>query len=129
MLAKYDDNVTATVFGVYLLGIVAYVFQLIFMTEVWLKGEEIDLSAVTVARVMGGTWLGFGIGLLLTYFRGPDGQRSFFMGLVVAQIATLLFVLNAYLQGVPSSGDDAIIVAVLTVLLLIGCFRIKSRLC
>ena len=128
MLAKYDDNVTATVFGVYLLGIVAYVFQLIFMTEVWLKGEEIDLSAVVVARVMGGTWLGFGLGLLLTYFRGPDGQRSFFMGLVVAQIATLLFVLNAYLQGVPSSGDDAIIVAVLTVLLLTGCFRIKSRL-
>ena len=128
MLAKYNDNITATVFGIYLLGIVVYVFQLIFMTEIWLKGEEIDLSAVVVARVMGGTWLGFGIGLLLTYFRGPDGQRSFFMGLVVAQIATLLFVLNAYLQGVPSSGDDAIIVAVLTVLLLTGCFRIKSRL-
>jgi hypothetical protein len=128
MLAKYNDNVTATVFGIYLLGIFIYVVQLIFMTEVWLKGEEIDLSAVIVARVMGATWFGFGIGLLLTYFQGPDGQRSFFIGLVVAQIGTLLCLLNAYLQGVPNSGDDAIIVTVLLVLLLTGCFRIKSRL-
>lgn len=128
MLAKYNDNVTATVFGIYLLGIVVYVVQLIFMTEVWLKGEEIDVSAVTVARVMGGTWLGFGAGLLLTFIQGPDGQKTFFMGLVVAQIATFLLILNSYLQGESNSGDDTIIVAILTALLLIGCFRIKSRL-
>jgi hypothetical protein len=128
MLEKYNDNITATVFGIYLLGIVVYVVQLIFMTEVWLKGEEIDLSAVIVARVMGATWLGFGVGLLLTYFRGPDGQRSFFIGLIVAQIGTLLCLLNAYMQGVSKAGDDVIIVTVLLVLVLTGCYRIKSRL-
>jgi len=128
MLEKYNDNITATVFGIYLLGIVVYVVQLIFMTEVWLKGEEIDLSAVIVARVMGATWLGFGVGMLLTYFRGPDGQMSFFVGLVVAQIGTLLCLLNAYMQGVSKAGDDVIIVTVLLVLVLTGCYRIKSRL-
>ena len=98
------------------------------MTEVWLKGEAVDVSAITVARVMGATWLGLGIGLLLTFINGPDGQKSFFYGLVVAQIATFIAVLNSYLQGNPSSQDDAIIVAILTLLLLFGWSRIRSRL-
>ena len=42
MFAKYNDNLAATVLSIYLLGILAYIVQLIFMTEVWLKGEEID---------------------------------------------------------------------------------------
>ena len=46
--------------GIYLLGIIMYVVQLIFMTEAWLAAEEIDVTAVTVARVLGGAWLGFG---------------------------------------------------------------------
>ena len=86
------------------------------------------MSAVTVARVMGATWLGLGVGLLLTFINGPDGQKSFFYGLVVAQIATFIAVLNSYLQGNPSSQDDAIIVAILTLLLLFGWSRIRSRL-
>ena len=129
MLAKLNDNVAALVFGVYLLGIVMYVIQLIFMTEIWLKGEEVDVSAVTVARVMGGAWLGLGVGLVLTFLNGPDGQKTFFTSLLVAQVATLLVILHShFIANVPKTGDDAAIVAVLTILFLIGWFRIKDRL-
>ena len=129
MLAKLNDNVAALVLGIYLLGILMYVVQLIFMTEVWLKGEEIDVSAVTVARVTGTAWLGLGVGVVLTFLNGPDGQKTFFTGLLVAQVATLLVILHShFIANVPKSGDDAAIVAVLTILLLVGWFRIKDRL-
>ena len=129
MLAKLNDNVAALVFGIYLLGIVMYVIQLIFMTEIWLKGEEVDVSAVTVARVLGGAWLGLGLGVVLTFLNGPDGQKTFFTSLLVAQVATLLVMLHShFIANVPKTGDDAAIVAVLTILFLIGWFRIKDRL-
>ena len=129
MLAKLNDNVAALVFGVYLLGIIMYVIQLIFMTEIWLKGEEVDVSAVTVARVMGGAWLGLGLGVVLTFLNGPDGQKTFFTSLLVAQVATLLVMLHShFIANVPKTGDDVAIVAVLTILFLIGWFRIKDRL-
>ena len=129
MLAKLNDNVAALVLGIYLLGILMYVVQLIFMTEVWLKGEEIDVSAVTVARVTGTAWLGLGVGVVLTFLNGPDGQKTFFTGLLVAQVATLLVILHShFIANTPKSGDDAAIVSVLTLLLLIGWFRIKDRL-
>ena len=129
MLAKLNDNVAALVFGVYLLGIIMYVIQLIFMTEIWLKGEEVDVSAVTVARVLGGAWLGLGLGVVLTFLNGPDGQKTFFTSLLVAQVATLLVMLHShFIANVPKTGDDAAIVAVLTILFLIGWFRIKDRL-
>ena len=129
MLAKLNDNVAALVLGIYLLGILMYVVQLIFMTEVWLKGNEIDVSAVTVARVTGATWLGLGVGVVLTFLNGPDGQKTFFTGLLVAQVATLLVILHShFIANVPKSGDDAAIVAVLTILFLIARFRIKDRL-
>ena len=95
MFAKYNDNITAVALGLYFLGIVVYVVQLLFMTEVWLKGEAVDVSAITVSSV---------------------------------KIATFIAVLNSYLQGNPSSQDDAIIVAILTLLLLFGWSRIRSRL-
>ena len=129
MLAKLNDNVAALVFGVYLLGIIMYVIQLIFMTEIWLKGEEVDVSAVTVARVLGGAWLGLGLGVVLTFLNGPDGQKTFFTSLLVAQVATLLVMLHShFIANVPKTGDDAAIVAGLTILFLIGWFRIKDRL-
>ena len=129
MLAKLNDNVAALVFGVYLRGIIMYVIQLIFMTEIWLKGEEVDVSAVTVARVLGGAWLGLGLGVVLTFLNGPDGQKTFFTSLLVAQVATLLVMLHShFIANVPKTGDDAAIVAVLTILFLIGGFRIKDRL-
>ena len=129
MLAKLNDNIAALVFGVYLLGIIAYVIQLIFMTEIWLKGEEVDVSAVTVARVMGGAWLGLGLGIVLTFLNGPDGQKTFFTSLLVSQVATLLILLHGhFVLNLPKLGDDVAIVAVLTILFLIGWFRIKDRL-
>ena len=129
MLAKLNDNVAALVFGVYLLGIIMYVIQLIFMTEIWLKGEEVDVSAVTVARVMGGAWLGLGVGIVLTFLNGPDGQKTFFTSLLVSQVATLLILLHGhFVLNLPKLGDDVAIVAVLTILFLIGWFRIKDRL-
>ena len=129
MLAKLNDNVAALVFGVYLLGIIMYVIQLIFMTEIWLKGEEVDVSAVTVARVLGGAWLGLGLGVVLTFLNGPDGQKTFFTSLLVAQVATLLVILHShFIANVPKTGDDAAIVMGLTILFLIGWFRIKDRL-
>ena len=129
MLAKLNDNVAALVFGIYLLGIVMYVIQLIFMTEIWLKGEEVDVSAVTVARVLGGAWLGLGLGVVLTFLNGPDGQKTFFTSLLVAQVATLLVILHShFIANVPKTGDDAAIVVGLTILFLIGGFRIKDRL-
>ena len=129
MLAKLNDNIAAVVFGVYLLGIIMYVIQLIFMTEIWLKGEEVDLSALTLARVMGGAWLGLGLGIILTFLNGPDGQKTFFTSLLVSQVATLLILLHShFVLNLPNLGDDVTIVGVLTILLLIGCFRIKDRL-
>ena len=129
MLAKLNDNVAALVFGIYLLGIVMYVIQLIFMTEIWLKGEEVDVSAVTVARVLGGAWLGLGLGIVLTFLNGPDGQKTFFTSFLVSQVATLLILLHGhFILNLPKLGDDVAIVAVLTILFLIGWFRIKDRL-
>ena len=129
MLAKLNDNIAALVFGIYLLGIIMYVIQLIFMTEIWLKGEEVDVSAVTVARVMGGAWLGLGLGIVLTFLNGPDGQKTFFTSFLVSQVATLLILLHGhFILNLPKLGDDVAIVAVLTILFLIGWFRIKDRL-
>ena len=129
MLAKLNDNVAAVVFGLLLLGIIMYVIQLIFMTEIWLKGEGVDLSAVTVARVMGGAWLGLGVGIVLTFLNGPDGQKTFFTSFLVSQVATLLILLHGhFVLNLPKLGDDVAIVAVLTILFLTGWFRIKDRL-
>ena len=129
MLAKLNDNIAALVFGIYLLGIIMYVIQLIFMTEIWLKGEEVDVSAVTVARVLGGAWLGLGLGIVLTFLNGPDGQKTFFTSLLVSQVATLLILLHGhFVLNLPKLGDDVAIVAGLTILFLIGGFRIKDRL-
>tara|TARA_B100001123_G_scaffold300760_1_gene335571 strand:+ start:262 stop:663 length:402 start_codon:yes stop_codon:yes gene_type:complete len=129
MLGKLNDNIAALVLGIYLLGIIMYVVQLIFMTEIWLKGEEVDVSAVTVARVLGGAWLGLGLGIVLTFLNGPDGQKTFFMTILVAQFATLLVLLHGhFVSNLPKLGDDVAIVSVLTILLLVGWFRIKDRL-
>ena len=129
MFSKYNDNVAAIALGLFLLGIASYVFQLFFTTEAWLVANEINVNATLIARVMGGAWLGLGFGLLLTFLNGPDGQKIYFWTLGVAQIATLLVLLYHYLAlKTPGTADDAAIVSVLTLLFLIGFFKIKSRL-
>ena len=94
MFAKYNDNLAAIALGIYLLGGLGYVVQLIFTTEAWLAANEINANAVTVARVLGGTWLGLVLGLFLTFLKGPDGQKLFFWALGVAQVATLAAILH-----------------------------------
>ena len=129
MFGKYNDNPAAICLGIYLLGAIFYVFQLLFMTETWLAGEQIGPEAIPVARVLGSAFLGFIIGLILTYMNGPDGQKIYFYALLLAQICTLFNIWHQHLfAGNTTVFDDAIIVSVLTALLLIGFFRVKSRL-
>ena len=129
MFEKYNDNPSAICLGLYLLGCIFYVFQLLFMTETWLAGEGIGTEAIPVAKVLGSAFLGFIVGLILTYLNGPDGQKIYFYALLVAQICTLLNLWHQHFFTVnPTVFDDAMVVSVLTALLLIGFFRIKSRL-
>ena len=66
---------------------------------------------------------------MLTFLNGPDGQKTFFTTILVAQVATLLILLHGhFIANVAKLGDDVAIVTVLTILLLIGWFRIKDRL-
>ena len=129
MFEKYSDKPAALCLGIYLLGAIFYVFQLLFMTEEWLANELIGPEAIGVARVLGFAYLGFIVGLIMTYKNGPDGHRVFFISLLVAQIGTFLNLWHQHLLlGVATSLDDAIIVSVLTALLLVGYIRVKSRL-
>jgi len=129
MFKKYNDTPAAICLGIYLLGCIFYVFQLLFMTETWLAGENIGPEAIPVARVLGSAFLGFNVGLILTYIKGPGGQKIYFFSLLVAQICTFLNLWHqSLIMGNPTTFDDAIIVSVLTALLLTGFFRIKSQL-
>ena len=129
MFSKYNDTLAAIALGIYLLGGLFYVIQLIFATEAWLVANQVDVNAITVARVLGGTWRGLVLGLLLTFVKGPDGQNLFFWALGIAQIATLAAILYShFILSRPGIEDDVIIVTILTILFLIGLFRIKDRL-
>ena len=129
MFEKYNDTPAAICLGIYLLGAIFYVFQLLFMTEQWLANELIGPEAIGVARVLGFAYLGYVAGLLMTYIKGPDGHGIFFVSLLVAQIGTFLNLWHQYfLVEVMTTLDDAIIVSVLTALLLVGYIRIRSRL-
>ena len=129
MFENYNDNPAAICLGIYLLGAIFYVFQLIFMTEPWLAENGVGPEAIGVARVLGFAYLGYIVGMVLTYIKGPDGHNFYFVSLLVAQIGTFLNLWHQHLfVENPTVFDDAIIVSVLTALLLIGYTRIKSRL-
>ena len=92
MFEKYNDNTAAICIGIYLLGSIFYVFQLLFMTETLLEGEGIGPEEIPVARVLGASFLGFIVGLILTFVNGPDGQKNYFFALLVAQILSLIHI-------------------------------------
>ncbi len=133
---KYHDLPAAIAIGLYLLGAHFYIVQTIFMTDAWLAAHEIGTEAAPIVRIMGATYFGFAIGLILTFVNGPDGQRTFFNALLVAQVLTLVILWHAHLMGsLPVSAaaldtlfQDVIAVSVLTALLFLGCFRLRSRL-
>ncbi len=133
---KYHDLPAAIAIGLYLLGAHFYIVKTIFMTDAWLAAREIGIEAAPIVRIMGATYFGFAIGLILTFVNGPDGQRTFFITLLVAQVLTLVILWHAHLMGsLPVSAaaldalfQDVIAVSVLTALLLVGYFRLRSRL-
>ena len=133
MLEKYSDTPAAIAIILYTLGCAFYVFQLLFMTESWLAENGMGPETVGLARVLAFTWLGILVGLVRTFTNGPDGNSTFFIVLIVAQLGLVLNLWHQYLFPVDAAAaatvlDDSIAVSVLAILLLIGWFRIRARL-
>ncbi|MEK9785721.1 MAG: hypothetical protein VW546_06910 [Gammaproteobacteria bacterium] len=129
-MKQYEDTPAAIALGIFFLGGVFYVAQLLLMTESWLAQNNVGPEAVPVAQVLGCAWLGYMVVLLRTFVKGPTGSGPFFIALVVAQLGVLIVLWlqsfsEAYREAV---FDDAIIVSVLTALLLFGWARIRSRI-
>jgi len=129
-MKQYADTPAAIALGLFFLGGVFYVAQLLLMTESWLAQNNVGPEAVPVAQVLGCAWLGYMVALLRTFVKGPTGSGPFFIALVVAQLGVLIVLwlqsfAEAYREAV---FDDAIIVSVLTALLLFGWARIRSRI-
>ena len=133
MLEKYNDTPAAIAIILYTLGCAFYVFQLLFMTESWLAENGMGPETVGLARVLAFTWLGIIIGLVRTFTIGPDGNSTFFIALIVAQLGLVLNLWHQYLFPADAAAaatvlDDSIAVSVLALLLLIGWFRLRARL-
>ncbi|NBP94929.1 MAG: hypothetical protein EBZ14_05425 [Gammaproteobacteria bacterium] len=129
-MKQYADTPAAIALGLFFLGGVFYVAQLLLMTGSWLAQNNVGPEAVPVAQVLGCAWLGYMVALLRTFVKGPTGSGPFFIALVVAQLGVLIVLwlqsfAEAYREAV---FDDAIIVSVLTALLLFGWARIRSRI-
>ena len=133
MLEKYNDTPAAIAIILYTLGCAFYVFQLLFMTESWLAENGMGPETVGLARVLAFTWLGIIIGLVRTFTNGPDGNSTFFIALIVAQLGLVLNLWHQYLFPADAVAaatvlDDSIAVSVLAILLLVGWFRLRARL-
>ena len=133
MLEKYNDTPAAIAIILYTLGCAFYVFQLLVMTEAWLAENGMGPETVGLARVLGFTWLGIIVGLIRTFTNGPDGNSTFFIALIIAQLGLVLNLWHQYLFPAEAAAaatvlDDSIAVSVLALLLLIGWFRIRARL-
>ena len=129
-MKQYGDTPAAIAMGLFTLGGIFYVIQLLFMTESWLAQNNVGPEAVPVARVLGCAWLGYTVVLISTFISGPEGTRRFFNALVIAQLGVLIVLWlqsfsEAYREAV---FDDAIIVSVLTAFLLFAWSRIRSRI-
>ena len=133
MLQKYNDTPAAIAIILVTLGSAFYVFQLLLMTETWLAQNGMGPETVGLARVLGFTWLGIIVGLIRTFTNGPDGNSTFFIALIVAQLGLVLNLWHQYLFPADAAAaatvlDDSIAVSVLALLLLIGWFRLRARL-
>ena len=86
------------------------------------------MSAVPLLRLAALTWLGFLVGIVLTFVNGPDGQKVFFNALLVAQITSAILNWHQYFGNDFGTPFEVITNVVMTVLLLFAYVRVKSRL-
>ena len=88
------------------------------MPEVALSDRGIDVSAVPLLGLATLTWLGFLVGIVLTFVNGSNGQKVFFNALLVAQITTAILNWHQYFGNDIETPFDVIANVVITVLLL-----------
>ena len=94
MFKKYNDTPAVIAMGLITIGMIFWLGLFFIAPESALSDRGIDVSAVPLVRLVALTWLGFLVGIILTFVNGPDGQKVFFNTLLVAQIATAI--LNWY---------------------------------
>ena len=99
MFKKYNDTPAAIAMGIYLLGALLYGLQLVFTSDSWLAAHDIDIAAIPLARALGAAYLGFSLGVILTFLNGPDGQKTFFTALGVAQVILFVVLWHARTMG------------------------------
>ena len=129
MFKKYNDTPAAIAMGLYLLGAVVYGLQLIFASEAWLTAHDIGPEGIPLARALGAAYLGFSLGVILTFVNSPDGQKTFFIALGIAQVILFVVLWHARIAGIGSVLlQDAVAVSVLTAALLFGYFKLLTRL-
>ena len=90
MFKKYNDTPAAIAMGLYLLGALVYGLQLIFASESWLTAHDIGPEGIPLARALGAAYLGFSLGVILTFVNSPDGQKTFFIALGPLNLFCLL---------------------------------------
>ena len=86
------------------------------------------MSAVPLLRLAALTWLGFLVGIVLTFVNGPAGQKVFFNALLVAQITSAILNWHLYFGNDIGTPFDVIANVVITMLLLFAYFRVKPQL-
>ena len=129
MFKKYNDTPAAIAMGIYLLGALLYGLQLVFTSDSWLAAHDIDIAAIPLARALGAAYLGFSLGVILTFVNSPDGQKTFFIALGAAQLILLVVLWHACIAGIGSVLlQDVVAVSVLTAVLLFAYFKLLSRL-
>lgn len=129
MFKKYNDTPAAVAMGLILIGMIFWLGQIVTSPETALSDRGIDVSAVPLLRLAALTWLGFLVGIVLTFVNGPDGQKVFFNALLVAQIATAIAAWYQYFANdVGTLVGDVIPDVVITALFLFAYFRLRSRL-
>ena len=115
--------------GLILISMIFWLGQIVTSPETALSDRGIDVSAVPLLRLAALTWLGFLVGIVLTFVNGPDSQKVFFNALLVAQITTAIAAWYQYFANdVGTMGSDVIPDAVITAVFLFAYFRIRSRL-
>ena len=114
--------------GLILIGMIFWLGQIVTSPETALSDRGIDVSAVPLLQLAALTWLGFLVGIVLTFVNGPGGQKVFFNALLVAQITSAILNWHLYFGNDIGTPFDVIANVVITMLLLFAYFRVKPQL-